>query len=1029
MTDLDDGLDTSAPVWYPASLYADWLELPPGEEASGNSDTQRLLGPQLGPGGWQVEHSLEDALPDPVTMTTGNDASGKLAATLTGREAAYADTIGWRTNAQGGSGTGTTITATPPTDTTWGDYTVVAITTVAVGLTMVDTNADPDNPHGWQLLGSQADGNLVAWVWGRPYYAAGGPLSVVLSGSADWSWVAGSAYARSANGAIQVPLRPGTMVSAAESVSQTSHPSPSAVLDRRGWLVGIWGSGVQTWTAGGGSTEVNEAGTTTRVMLSHLLRTEPGSGALTATTSATTATAVMLALPLNIVDRERMSPQRYFSPLNTDSPLHGWERDTAPVRGEFNVVTPAGIVGTQIFQGQMAGIGLESGLGKLVAVSEQRVKLNTSRTLPPISGRRQQVGIDTIATMLMAEGGSYAGPGPSENTIYWNPLYGSIQPFMDGPLGYGGKYRWSDTGGPFGVTYPEAVDGPFVGGMHAHTTATDAQAIIHSADLVRTRRVPGKVGAFHDFMSQQNTKGRLSFWIRGDAAEANTWIAANDPGRNWLFRWVINNQLPGINMGGITIYINPTTRLLRVSMGQQSGYSAVNFAGSALPVDGLWHFIGVSWDWTAGEVKVMVDGYGSSAASYATTPSILPVSDAEFMTQPGASFANYTHSFLPISDMQIETGPDCWSGVDAFTDFARFYPVATDINAVYRRTNQPLEAVANSTPLNSWDTLADLARNTLAQYRCDEEDRFNFLDLRYFGEDDQMTSTGVADTDLNAGELNVIQDPTKIRNVVTLNFLETREDSTRQPVLAITSAVSIPRGTSLITFSLDIPSTEIHGAVNPYGSSGFDLTLLTAAHVAAPNTIPNDNCLTANVNQDGGGTYLTPVSFSARIVGWDSSTVTIRFINKTPKPVWLANNGQEVPFLRVLGYGVRASEAYSTQRDEGSVKRRRERPLISEMNWIHHRTVAEEVAGNLLNITTEPRPELRMRVVGDPRRKPGQLVTVNDSAGTQAEGTWRVLSVAHDHDGPQYVQDLHLTKVDPELIWGQDPGWGISVWG
>lgn len=1032
MTDLDDALDSSAPVWAPATLRATWAELPPGESGSGNLDSIRILDGQLGPGGYTVTHSLEDGLPDAVTMTTGSDASGKLDATLIGRGPAWADTVAWRTNTAGGTGSGTSFTATLPTDTTWGDYSIVAIA-VNSAAEVTDANANPAVVYGWQFLGSQDDGSgLKVWVWGREYYTSGGGLSVALSASASYSWVAVSVSARTASGPVHVPIRPGTIASWNQVTNTTSHPSPSAVLDRRGYLLGIWArlGANGGWTVGAGDTELHEVGSVTNLMMATTALRDAGSGALSsATTSSATSTAVMMTLPVRIMDRPHMTARRYFSPLNADSPLYGFQRDTAPVELDFNVVTAAGVVATPIFRGQMEAVNLQGEDGKMPAVSRQRIRLNATVTLPTIQHRRESCSVDTLATWLMSRGGSFAGPGTSPNTIFWAPMYDTTHAFMDGDLSYGLGFRYlTGVGGPFGIQPPMAIPGPFVGGMFASSSVEQSDMIMVTGDRVRATEVPGQTGKFYDYLSQQNTKGRMTFWVRGDAAAENTYVAANDPGRNFLFGWVTSHQHPTSgNVGGISVHILNSTRQVEVRMGQQSGYGVLAFTGSEIPSDGEWHFVGVSWDWGSGLCRVQVDGWTNSGSGFGTTPSVLPTTDAALYAA-GGHFFNQPYSRLPISDMQMETGPECWSGV-AFTDFARFWPEATDINAVYRRTGTYLAAIADATPVTAWDKLAELARSFLISYRCDEEDQFNWLPLDYFGEDDQMTATYVADTEVNAGELAVVPDASKIRNLVTATFMDTRVDTSRQTVLSLSSVVTLPKGSTDMTFSLDVPAGEIHGAGAPYTGSVFNLTLLTGTQVDNPATIPADNYATVNTFEDGSGAYLTTATVTGRIVGYTSTSVTVRFVNKATSEVYLANDGQEVPFLRIMGYGVRAIEANTTVRDTTSIQRRGERPLIAEMPWIHTREVAEEMAGKLLNIITVSRPEITVLVVGDPRRKPGQLVMIDDSAETAAAGTWRVLSVTHNGDGPEYTQELKLVQVHSVLIWGATPGWGESVWG
>jgi len=271
-------------------------------------------------------------------------------------------------------------------------------------------------------------------------------------------------------------------------------------------------------------------------------------------------------------------------------------------------------------------------------------------------------------------------------------------------------------------------------------------------------------------------------------------------------------------------------------------------------------------------------------------------------------------------------------------------------------------------------------------------------------------------------------DPTKTRNLVTVVYDETRIDVNRAPILDISAAIEIPTGTTDITFALDVPAAEIHGAADPYGTNDWLLTKLTAAQIAGTSALPNSNFMSINKYADGSYAWQNISSITANVIGWTTSTVTVRFSNKYGQKMYAANNGSQIPFLRILGYPIRTQDAYQSARDPGSVTTRRERALTTEAVWVQDRATATEHAGRLVTALSRPRPELAVTVMGDPRRRPGQLVSIADAEGTAAEGTWRVLKVGHRGNGPMYVQDLQLTYVGPIGLW--DEGlWDDAVWG
>lgn len=1053
MTALDDALNTSAPVYGPADITAEWDNFPPNEASNPNPDALRVLTGQSA-GVYTVTHSLDDALPDPVTMTSGNDASCKVSASLNGREEVFGQSIGWRTSTTG-NGSGTSVTPTLPTDSDWGDYSIVAISLNTTNALV--TEASASLPYGWVLLASQDDGaGLETYVYGRRWYAGSTGPVITFSFSVTYSWVAVSAYARMANG-IQVGWKPGTVTYTQEPNVVSLHTTLPATLDKSGFMVGVWGSaGTPTWTAGAGTTELAEANPATSptvgVMISSTPFQEPTTQALTATTSSTTVVATMFAIPLNLQERPRMSALQFFSPFNTDSPVYGFDRDTALTRIDFNVLGASGMIPTTIHRGQMADITMSGGVAEMDAVSKTRLDLDRSLVLPEIWGEREGLTPDWVALWVMSRGGQFVGPAPTPYTIYWNPFYGSTHAMLDGDSyivteGPNFTYRKDiDVNGlgvvpPSPTFRPNFVTGPFHTGVYGQQTTSKIEEVV--LELYPAREgLPFLSGdsVMADQFSQTNSRGRMTFWVRGDHIDSNpAFLAANgitNTDFGFGYTLVLYDTAHVNFLGYLSISIRSSDRHIVVGMGQTSiGITGVDFASlGAVPEDGNWHFIGVAWDMAVGRAKVKLDGSESTSnywqVNQPPVPSQWPVHDSDRVASAGGSdpINNLVRIHMPVSDLQIEAGQP-WAD-----DFSVHYPTpaAPSITATTRVTGLTLSGLGLSTPITGWSTLAEIARATLSSYRTDEEDNFNLLPLSYFGEAAQLTPTEVVDTEVNASEMNVTMDVTKTRNVVTVEFNEVSVSTFAVPVLTVTEVMTIPRGVSYVTFILDTPCVEIYGKSLPGSDTAGNWTFWNLSTSEINGTTPPTSVghyMTVNTKADGTGTNVSWDQVKARIMSATASTVVVRFTNLLLTPTYLANNGDNIPVLLVRGNALTTSDGYVTVRDEQSVAVRRERPLDVQIPWIDNRTDAITIANWLVTMLARSRPELNVTVVGDPRRHPGQVVTIADSEGTQADGIWRILSVEHNVSGAQYTQNLALVYQIPVGVWDGVLGWDNSAWG
>jgi hypothetical protein len=1032
MTTMDDLLNSSSISMFPATVQVDWDELEPGygnvaDTTITSAEGIKQLGQQIGPNGMSVTHSFDDGLPDPVTATGGNEASGTFQMDLVGRPPAIADaaSLHWNSLSTSGSGTGTTITTTMPTDPAFWDYVLVAITVNSDTL-ITETSMPADTFWPWKLLGDVSDGGYHTYVFGRKHYTLGSVAPVfTLDASSSYAWVIGSIdVGRTASQNIMVPITPGDVEVVGEVASVSTHNQTAVSIGNRGWNVGVFGgaSTASPWTSSGNTIvgQVSGAGVSTALITSPL-RQISGAYAMSANSNSATANVAMVHIAMEVRDRPQLDAVGYFSTFNTTSPTYGFERDTATVIAATNHVAldGTGVETNTVYTGQMAGITLTNRTATMTGVSRTRLALDSSYQLPTVYGWREGCTTDWLAGYLLAKGGQYIGIPPNQYTRLWYPMYGSSHPYADGSAGFCAVYEWN-TARPGGYFKRAGIDttGPFATAMFAQQTDSSVISVVCNSDRSWPNEVPGvaePVGA--DLFSQQNSVGLLTFWIRADPWVANpTAVTSGLSDDKLLFNLSLYNQYLGPSLPGITIKFN-TDGTFTVWLGT----SATNLTGANLVADGNWHFFGMKWDYHAGKYRFLHNNWYWDLTGQASASDVLPASDQVMLDSGGYNLLTFG-SHLPIADFQLQTGqPYSYN-------FDDIYPAPTPA-VTYRPTRQPLAVVAAPTPVQGWSTLQSLAQSTLVHLRCDESDRAVFVPLDYFGETAQMTVTtlNVLDTDFNAGALNLIDDPSQTRNVVTVQYSETSVGTMRSTILEMNTSLAVPRGVTYVTFPLDTPTAETHGAA-AWWQPAPEFQKLTDTQIAGTTPIQNENVMSVNTLPDGSGSVFTSTAFTARIYDWDSNNIVVKFTNTYSGTLYLANNGTQIPFLRALGYAISKADAYVTVRDAGSIGTRRERALTTQVNWITDRTTAQEFASTLVTLLARPRRQITVTVQGDPRRKPGDLCQLVDSTGMKADGTWRIYKVVHNINGAQYTQDVTLSQVGPIAVW--DEGlWDESVWG
>lgn len=1034
---LDDTLNSSAISLGPVAVVAQFAELESDYgNWSGAIESIRQIGQQIGPTGYQVEHSYDDGLPDAVTATGQNDASGSLTMDLVGRPSLIADaaSLTWNALTTSGSGTGTTITTTLPTDPAFWDYVIVALT-VSSDTLVTETSVDPDSLFTWTLLGDITDGGAVhTYVFGKKFSTAGAITQTVppvfkLDASAGYAWVIGSIdCGKAPSGGVLVPITPGDVESLAESASVTAHNATPVMIANRGWTVGVFGapSAAGVWSSAGNTivAQTSGGGVSTALIRSPL-RSISGNYPLAASTASATAVAAMVHIAFEVRDRPAMDAVAYFSSFNPDSPIYGFERDTAAMQAYTRHLDRTGgsYILSQIFEGQMNGIGISDRTAILNGVSKTRLLLDGAHTLPTVYGWREGCTTDWLASWLLAQGGQYVGVAPSIYTRWWAPLHGSLHPHMDGSACFTECDEWN-TGRPTAFAYKrdaQDTDGPFATAMFAQQLDSSQIGLTGTTDRNWATEVPGiQDPLLADVFSQQNSSGRFTFYMRGDAfVQTPACVTSGDPNDYLLFTMSLWNVYLGHQLRGIQINCNADG-----TFSVWLGNTGATYTGGNFTADGNWHFFGFKWDYHAGTAQFQHNGLVWNMSGALSASDVLPASDAVLYASGGYNVLDYS-AHLPIAELQLETGMPF---SDTFARYTTPLP-APSTNALFRPTHQPLAVIANPTPVQGWPTLQSLAQSTLSHLRVNEKDNAEFVSLDYFGETAQMTVTtlNVLDTDFNAGDLALIDDVTQTRNVATVQYPDTQVGTNRSTILEMNTSFAVPRGVTYAVFALDTPTAETHGAAAWWTATPV-FQKLTAAQVAGSTAIQNENVMSVNTLPDGSGTVFVSSAFTARIYDWDSGSITVQFTNTYSATLYLANNGAQIPFLRALGYAITINDGYSTVRDDGSIGSRRERAMSTEVEYITDRTTAQEFASTLITQLARPRPQITVTVQGDPRRKPGDLCQIEDTTGMKADGFWRINKVVHNANGPQYTQDVDLVRVGEIGLW--DEGiWDESVWG
>lgn len=730
-------------------------------------------------------------------------------------------------------------------------------------------------------------------------------------------------------------------------------------------------------------------------------------------------------LTADLGGRDEMTPAAYFSPFRTDSAVYGFERDVAPLKVDHGLVTAAGGERVRVFTGQMADVPVRGGRASLAGISATRLAL-AALVQPPVRARREQglpFGLNATwaVSYVLHACGVYPSPPAMTGCRLWLPLYGCGHSFAPAAnvltsnftgVVFGLRRRTGDDGIDYYSAEPQTVRGPYVGGLNAQVTSTE----LLGATGTVSANFDDTLVAGDDWLSQAGARGRVQFWVRGDAADAN-----NTPGGSANFAWGTSGVtwLAGMEASSFvtTPYVVAGVNLSRnVFVNVFDGTNNVTLSSSAtLPTDGDWHFIGAAWDVAGNKLWVRLDGVTETSTPTMSTAG-LPV-----LTEPEADKLVLAFT-LPSADFQFSTG----SGADPDDTPTWLNTLSWTRGAVVYPSSLELEVLAEPAPREAWELIGALAQTEQAATRIDENDQMLYLPRGYFATVDQQTVAQTITTATDAALPDVILDPSMVRNVARVSYDQTRIDEVRSLVLDLRTVLVFPPGVSTFRIALDTAAIQVYAGT---------LTNLTAAQIDGSDLGPPGwSYITVNSATDGSGDVIDAGQVTAVITEWTAGEVAVEVTNNSAATLYAANNsstaGTDFAYLGVYGFAVRTNTTSVTESYDSSVDVRGDRAIAVDLPMAQRYDNAYRAARRIVGDLAYPVPIIdQVEVFGDPRRQPGDLVTFADPSQTGADGQWRSYVVRHRIDGADYRQTMKLRQATLTGQWGDGVSrWGSIVW-
>lgn len=691
------------------------------------------------------------------------------------------------------------------------------------------------------------------------------------------------------------------------------------------------------------------------------------------------------------------TPARVFwSTFRSDQPYADIPRDVAGVAVSSGLVTADGIRTARLFTGQMSDIPVSGRQVQLKGISRNRLRMTEPIQPPAINGPYEGCEATWPISYALFKSHVYAAPEPIAGCRLYIPFHGSTHAFIPDNNGTSWPYGVRKYTSPSASTWvrPSFVDGPFVAGMYCALRPGESLTWATNVDVASF--APGA-----DFWSQQGAKGRIEFWVRGDATDL---LGAE------------NNT--AANVGSIMITQSDQNRYILVGIGapdrrpylqMRDGVTTVLIRCDPIPSDGQWHFIGASWDLVNQNFRIIKDTQLVNTGNIGLSLSNLPLADTVDRLR--------VNMYLPISELRITTGP---FGPNAQAPWVKDIPF--NASAILRRSTLQLEGLAETDPVEAYAFINGYARGDLASTGFNELDQYQYLTPAYWVDPDRQVEEEILSPDTNLPEdFTPVRDVNKIFNKITVKYKASTVQQLNTKVIETSEALFFPRNsTTVVTFPTLAPLV----ALRDYAFALRDGT--THASLGL-NQYDYVNYATVNTSQDGTGVYATN-QIVISVVRWDPGSVTVQFVNVTPaNDLYLANN-VNLPAFGMGGKTMLKTDDVYTAENAYSKIQRNVRTLDVEAPAIQRRGDAGSLAYELSARLGQPRVRFTSRVFANPERVPGRLVRVQDPNNTNIDKLFRITGVQTSQEGHNIDQTVSAQEVLPVLVWGVGT-WGETVWG
>ncbi len=769
-----------------------------------------------------------------------------------------------------------------------------------------------------------------------------------------------------------------------ETVTGTSHTTGQVTVPDGTVLVGFWSwltGTTGTWTPPAGDTErVDVRGTHATTNLALAVTTSPtlpaGTYTRTATTSASTG-AVLMGLiavsPFPATD-ERNHAAHWLSPDNRDSPLHPIRRVRRHTQAGIEILTATnGWQEVRRFTGYTRNVAANAGsrTGQIEAL-DNRELMRGQIDVPPILGDRAGLNASWLVSLACYAAGIPASPPATVTSTrveqVWMPMHGSLRAMhgagVNGAilgLQYDDAYAINAI---YNKSRPTFIEGPWLLGAYAyHASDGDFLAVVSQPWRYYFVDLVGASGS---------RQGRLEMQVRGDSLGASLrkeacYVRFDDELDFNLFTYV-----------GVAFDRRLTVRI------EDGGVDVIRVFGPTVPADGLWHAVGISWDFDAG-TKV-ISWYLDGATS--TTN---PVFTA---TYAGENEQYYFASYLPVAEVHISQcgTSEPWLWASPFTPEAAIDKSLLELSAAAYRGRVEL-----------WQLVSDLAAAEQAVATFDEQGVFRYRTRARLTQGSGQSVQVVLADDRNVTDLSVVTRIDAVRNVIEVPYVQPRADAGRPEEVWLWThsgtPIKVPWGGQATTVT--IPFSDVPWAVD---------TLIDPLAVAPP--LPQSYMI-FNASEDGNGPDITDGLIVA-ISSWTTSGCEAIVFNSSGQDVWIIEGA-------VGGYRFNFDADGTVEvRDDISRKRYGDQPMkVDSSPWIQSADVATALGGLIVADLKEPRAVIdSLRIVGDPRLQVGDRVEVVGRQGLAMDREFWLTKVDESLDSGRYVMTCTAREASEVVVLG-----------